>query len=88
MQKSRSLGFLKSLVDEMTREVPEQRPTIEEAFRRFEEIRTALPWWKLRSRYVYRNEFFAARIYRAFRHVVRTITYVKNKYPALPTPTT
>lgn len=70
----------------MTQEAPADRPSIEEAFRRFEEICTSVPPWKLRSRYVYRNEFFIGSVYRELRHVVRTITYLKKKYPALPSP--
>ncbi|KAI0745240.1 kinase-like domain-containing protein, partial [Earliella scabrosa] len=87
VQKSSSLGFLETLISDMTKTAPEERPTIGEAFERFEEIRTSLSQWQLRSRFVYRDEFFMAKLYRACRHVIRTIIYVRKNYPALPTPT-
>lgn len=86
IQKSRSLEFLRPLVEDMTRKVPEERPTMDEAFRRFEELRMSLSDWKLRSRFVYRNEFLVGRMYRACRHVLRTVKYLHRKLPALPTP--
>ena len=84
MQKSRSLDFLKLLVEDMTRNVPEDRPTIEEAFKRFEVLRSSLSEWQLRSRFVYRDEFLVGRMYRACRHVVRTAKYLHRGLPALP----
>ncbi len=85
-QKSRSLDFMRPLVEAMTRTVPEDRPTIDEAFKSFEELRSSLSERTLRSRFVYRNEFFVARIYRACRHVVRKARWVRSGLPALPTP--
>ncbi|RDX54887.1 hypothetical protein OH76DRAFT_1478401 [Lentinus brumalis] len=87
VDKSRSLDFLKPLLEEMRRKAPEERPTIDEAFKHFEELRLSLSEWTLRSRYVYRNEFFPGRMYRACRHVVRTVKYIRRGLPALPTPT-
>lgn len=86
LQKSLSLDFLKPLVNDMTRTVPEERPTIHEAFERFEALRSSLSEWTLRSRFVYRNEFLVGRMYRACRHIVRTATYLHRGLPALPTP--
>ncbi len=70
----------------MTRTVPEERPTIDEAFKRFEELRLSLSHSTLRSRFVYRNEFLVGRMYRACRHVIRTVRYLRRGLPALPTP--
>ena len=86
MQKSRSLDFLKPLIEDMTRNVPEDRPTIDEAFNRFEVLRSSLSEWQLRSRFVYRDEFLVGRMYRACRHVVRTAKYLHRGLPALPVP--
>ncbi|RDX54873.1 hypothetical protein OH76DRAFT_1478388 [Lentinus brumalis] len=86
VDKSRSLDFLKTLVDDMTCKVPEERLTIDEAFNRFEELRSSLSERTLRSRFVYWNEFLPGRMYRACRHVVRTVKYIRRGLPALPTP--
>ena len=86
MQESRSLDFLRPLIEDMTRRIPEERPTIDEAFKRFEELRLSLSNWRLRSRFVYRKEFLVGRMYRACRHVVRTAVYLHRGLPALPTP--
>lgn len=86
LQNSRSLDFLRPLVEDMTRKVPEERPTIDEAFKRFEELLLSLSDWTLRSRFVYRDEFLVGRMYRACRHVIRTAKYIHRGLPALPTP--
>ncbi|TFK92746.1 kinase-like protein [Polyporus arcularius HHB13444] len=86
VDKSRSLDLMRPLVEAMTRTVPEDRPTIDEAFKTFEELRSSLSERTLRSRFVYRNEFLVARLYRACRHVVRKARWVRSGLPALPTP--
>ncbi|RPD52649.1 hypothetical protein L227DRAFT_514514 [Lentinus tigrinus ALCF2SS1-6] len=86
MDESRSLDFLRPLVEDMTRQVPEERPTIDEAFKRFEELLHSLSERILRSRFLYRDEFFPGRMYRACRHVVRTAKYLYRGLPALPKP--
>ncbi|TFK83401.1 hypothetical protein K466DRAFT_498538 [Polyporus arcularius HHB13444] len=86
MQTSRSLSFMKPLVDQMTREEPDGRLTIEQAVQQFEQLLGSLPQRKLRSRYVYRNEWLLARSFRAVRHLYRTISYVRAGLPAVPAP--
>ncbi|RDX54886.1 kinase-like protein [Lentinus brumalis] len=86
VDNSRSLDFLRPLIEEMTRTIPEERPTIDEAFKRFEELRLSLSNSTLRSRFVYRNEFLVGKMYRACRHVIRTVKYIHRGLPALPTP--
>ncbi|TFK92728.1 hypothetical protein K466DRAFT_480092 [Polyporus arcularius HHB13444] len=86
VDKSCSLDFLRPLIEEMTLKVPEERPTIDEAFKRFEELRLSLSQSTLRSRFVYSDEFLVGRMYRACRHVIRTATYVRRGLPALPAP--
>lgn len=70
----------------MTRKVPEERLTIDEAYRRFEELCQSLSEWTLRSRFVYRNEYYIGGMYPACRHVFRTVKYLYHGLPALPTP--
>ncbi|RPD55425.1 hypothetical protein L226DRAFT_514269 [Lentinus tigrinus ALCF2SS1-7] len=86
MQHSSSLNFMRPLVADMTREKPEERLSMEQALRRFSELLASLPERTLRARYVYRSEFFVARVFRACRHVVRTAKYVRQGLSALPTP--
>ena len=86
LQTSRSIDFLTPLIDHMTRTVPEQRPTLNEAFERFEALRLSVSEWTLRSRFVYRDGFLVGRMFRACRHVIRTATYLGRGLPALPTP--
>lgn len=72
------------LVEEMTRQQPGDRPTIEQVIRRFQEIQGSLPEKKLRSRYVYRDESLLARPFRAVRHVYRTARWAATERPAIP----
>ncbi len=77
---------MRPFIHNLTRKVSEQRPTMDEAFQRFDELLLSLFQWTLRSRFVYRNEFFVCRMYRACRHVIRTAKYLHRGLPALPTP--
>ena len=77
---------MKPLIKDMTQTNPNQRPTIDQAVERFEKLRASLSAWTLRSQFVYRYEFPIATLYRACRHVVRTIDYVAHGLSALPTP--
>ena len=72
------------LVEEMTRQQPGDRPTIEQVMQRFQEIQGSLPEKKLRSRYVYRDELFFVRPFRAVRHTYRTVGWIVDKKPAIP----
>ena len=72
------------LVEEMTRQQPGDRPTIEQVMQRFQEIQGSLPEKKLRSRYVYRDESLLARPFRAVRHVYRTARWDVTERPAIP----
>ncbi|TFK92729.1 hypothetical protein K466DRAFT_594989 [Polyporus arcularius HHB13444] len=85
MQESRSLGFMRSLVDSLTCEEPSDRPTIEEAMQEFEQLLGSLSQWTLRSRYVYRDELFFVRPFRAVRHICRTIRWLATMTPVIPT---
>ena len=77
---------MKPLIDDMVQDDPSKRPSIGEAKARFEKIRDSLPWWKLRSRVVYRKDWSITGFYRACRHVVRTAKHVFMHKPAVPLP--
>ncbi|RDX54890.1 hypothetical protein OH76DRAFT_1397195 [Lentinus brumalis] len=62
LEKSSSVDFLKPLVGEMMREKPDERIIIHEAVDLFNGLLASMSERKLRSRYVYRKEFFIARI--------------------------
>ncbi|TFK92735.1 hypothetical protein K466DRAFT_581647 [Polyporus arcularius HHB13444] len=84
MQECLSLDFMRPLVEQMTRVEPSDRPTIEEAMQQFEQLLGSLSYWKLRSRYVYRDEVLG-RPFRAVRHVLRTVRWMMTRTSAIPT---
>jgi len=65
---------------------PQKRPTIEQVASRFEEVRSKLSWWKLRSRLVDQRESFAYRVFMDIGHIFRTAKYVAKRLPPVPTP--
>ena len=77
---------MQELVDAMTDESPEQRPTVEEVIERFGQIRDSLSSFKLRSFISVKKD---PRLFTAFRHVrqfVRTVHYVVLGKVAIPVP--
>lgn len=83
-QKTKTVDFLRPLVDAMVVDDPSKRPTIDEVITQFEEIVKRLSWVKLRSRIVYK-ESSIGRAYRRVRHILRTIGYIATFRPAIPT---
>lgn len=79
---------MEPLVHDMVQDDPTQRPTIDEAIRRFSEIRKTLSWWKLRSRLVQKDNDFDGKggFFTTMGHVLRTIGYVITFRPAVPLP--
>ncbi len=69
----------------MTQRDPGARPSIEEAFTKFEQLRGSLAQCALRSRVVYKGEYGIPRLYRACRHLCRTLYWTATQTPALPT---
>jgi hypothetical protein len=76
---------MENLVADMTKDSPEQRPTMDEVATRFGDITKRLSIWKLRSRVVNKSE-------RRFRGVVRSVVHwtkqanlVIQRVPAIPT---
>ena len=77
---------MQELVNAMTDDSPEQRPTIEEVIERFSRIREPLSSIKLRSFISVKKD---PRLFTAFRHVrqlIRTARYIVLRKAAIPTP--
>lgn len=70
----------------MVQDDPAQRLSIDKAFEQFEQLRASLSQRTLRSRMVYRDEFWVGRLYRGVRHAFRTAVWIATGVPALPTP--
>lgn len=83
-QKVTNLSFMAPLVADMVQDDPSKRPTIDEVVARFEMLRKTLPWWKLRSRLVRRDEPTLFKIPRAINHAFRTMGYVLILRSAVP----
>ena len=69
----------------MVQDDPSKRPTISEVAARYEKIIASLGTWKLRSRIVRKKDWAVIGVYRAIRHVYRTVWYVVSCTPAVPT---
>ncbi|KAI0296108.1 kinase-like domain-containing protein [Multifurca ochricompacta] len=88
MKKYKGFEFMQDLVDEMTHEIPEKRPTIEGVLERFSRIRDSLSAIKLRSAITSKKD---PKLFTAFRHarqLIRTLGYTINRLPAIPLPAT
>jgi len=86
LMKCNGFESIKELVDKMTDESPEKRPTIEEVIERFGHIRNSLSNIKLRSLISLKKD---PRLFTAFRHVrqlIRTGRYIVLNKAAIPTP--
>lgn len=81
------LDFVTPLVNDMVSVDPKKRPTMDEVVERFERIRYALPWWKLRARLWSSMEdghpwmTFTLNV----RHIFRTICDILMFRSAVPT---
>ncbi|KAH9046363.1 hypothetical protein EDB83DRAFT_2404785 [Lactarius deliciosus] len=86
LMKCNGFEFMQGLVDEMTDESPERRPTIEGVIKRFDHIRSSLSTIKLRSLISLKKD---PRLFTASRHVrqlIRTARYIVLKKAAIPIP--
>lgn len=79
-------NFLHPLIADMTQDDPTKRPTMDEAFTRFESIVKKLGFLKLRSRVSYPSESFLDRAVRFAVHWPRQVKYVFKRLPAIPRP--
>ncbi|KZT29119.1 hypothetical protein NEOLEDRAFT_1128691 [Neolentinus lepideus HHB14362 ss-1] len=78
--------FLQPLVLDMVHEKPDERPSMEEVFNRFAEIRKTLATSKLRSRVVPRKEGTIEGFFRSLSHWYRRVGYIVQRTPAVPLP--
>ena len=77
---------MRELIDTMTDENPEKRPTIEEVIEKFNEILSLLSTIKLRSPIISKKDPIIFSIFRHARQLTRTLTYVIQRMPAVPAP--
>ncbi|KAM5533177.1 hypothetical protein V8D89_013133 [Ganoderma adspersum] len=69
----------------MVQHDPAERPSIDEAFDRFERLHASLSQRTLRSRVVcYEDELCLGMLYRGCRHALRTVFWIATGTPALP----
>ncbi|KAJ7646822.1 kinase-like domain-containing protein [Roridomyces roridus] len=85
-EKMRGFEFMDGLVSDMTNKDPTKRPTIDEAVRRFAEIKAGLSGWKLRSRCATGNEGRLSRLFRFTPHWCRQLYYTARRIPSIPSP--
>ena len=77
---------MRELVDAMTDENPEKRPTIEEIVEMFDSICCSLSTVKLRSPITSKNGPTIFTILRQATQLTRTILYIIQRRPAIPVP--
>jgi len=82
--KINGLEFLKPLVNDMVADDPTIRPTMDEVVLRFNDAINKVPWWKLRSRAVYEDEFLLFKPYRTVDHLLWTAAMILLRKPAIP----
>jgi hypothetical protein len=77
---------MKSLVADMVKDDPKQRPTIDEVVTRFDDIRKGLSSWKLRSRLGKKKEGLLGSVVRSVIHWAKQIKPIVTRLPPIPTP--
>jgi hypothetical protein len=75
---------MNELVNTMVQDDPSKRPTMDVVVSHFEEVRSSLGSWKLRSRVTPRSEWLIVRPWRAAPHWGRRVSYIINGTPAIP----
>lgn len=83
-QRYSGLDFMKTLVDDMTRDDTAGRPPMDEVVDRFTKTRSKLHWWNLRARLARRAEWLIVRPVLGTIHVFRTARYVLKGLSATP----
>ncbi|KAH9036978.1 kinase-like domain-containing protein [Lactarius pseudohatsudake] len=86
LMKCNGFEFMQGLVDEMTDESPERRPTIEGVIGRFDHIRSSLSTIKLRSLISLKKDPRLFTVSRHVRQLIRTARYIVLKKAAIPIP--
>ncbi|KAF9462414.1 kinase-like domain-containing protein [Collybia nuda] len=80
----RGLSFMEPLVRDMCHKDPAKRPKMHEVVKRFEVLTASLPWWKLRSRVIPREEHIFLRMFRFPGHWGRQAIAILKRRPAIP----
>ncbi|KAJ7586339.1 hypothetical protein C8J56DRAFT_1084703 [Mycena floridula] len=80
-----NMEFMKPLVKDMVQDDPTRRPSMDEVVARFDEIRTTLSPWKLRSRVAPVDEHPILGLVRWIFHWIRQALYILQGTPAVPT---
>ncbi|KAH9834812.1 uncharacterized protein C8Q71DRAFT_766503 [Rhodofomes roseus] len=83
LQMYHGVEFMQSLVDDMVRDEPKERPTIDEALSRFQEICASLSSRKLRSRLVARDENPVERVVKGVKHALGSTRKVSHPVSAV-----
>jgi len=86
MENYHGLEFMTPLINDMVQEDPSKRPVMSEVVKRFDEIRSNLSTWKLRSRMVPTYEWLPFTVWGSVRHWCRTVAYVLARQSAIPEP--
>ena len=82
-----NLKFMEPLIDEMVRDEPEKRPTIDEVATSFKAISSKLSSFTLRARLVEKKHGVVSNIVRDIYHISsRTVPEIVLRRPAIPTP--
>ncbi|TFK92741.1 hypothetical protein K466DRAFT_480048 [Polyporus arcularius HHB13444] len=86
IEKYLNFDFMQLLVTDMVQDDPLKRPTMDQVAERFEKIQSSLSVWKLRSRLVGRKDSTVMGFFRTFKHMSRTLGFIFNRVPPLPSP--
>ncbi|KAH8982637.1 kinase-like domain-containing protein [Lactarius hatsudake] len=86
LMKCNGFEFMRELVDSMTDEIPERRPTIEAVIERFDHIRDSLSTTKLRGLISLKKDPRLFTAFRRLRQFIRTAHYIVLKKAAIPIP--
>jgi serine/threonine protein kinase len=84
IRKYKGFEFMKELVEAMTHENPEMRPTIEEVVEKFNQIRRSLSTIKLRSPITLKKHPMLFTVFWYAVQLGRTVPYIIHRRPAIP----
>lgn len=77
---------MKPLVNDIVADEPATRPNMDEVVRRFDEVRSTLSFWKLRSRLIVRKDGGFVNFLKLVRHIYHQATYLACSLSPVPTP--
>ena len=82
----KGLDFMKSLVADMVKDDPKERPTMDEVVKRFDAITKGLSGWTLRSRLGKKKEGALVSVALSMIHWTKQIKPIIARLPPIPTP--